>query len=416
LNKNKTLTKKALTSIKKQCYNLAEKAKYACILDSNLMTTAKHSKYEFIAAIGKKNIFKGPSSLDSAIAEKKWIFGTISYSHRTQIEKVVPIKYNNALSAPDFLFFEPKQLIVIDKNLDIVEEYGFNFDSDIIRDLDNSPISLNSPIDSEDKRTYLQKISQIRQLILEGEVYEMNYCIPFKTHFSHINLSQLHHQFLSKNPSPMSCFLKVNEHFLMSASMERFIKKEQNTLISQPIKGTAKRFSDKQKDDISKMQLLQSEKERAENVMIVDLVRNDLARICESGSVKVEELFGIYSFETVHQMISTISGKLKDKTKFSNILSATFPMGSMTGAPKIAAQKFITELETFERGWYSGTVGYIEPSGNFDFNVVIRSLIGNLQTQQLEFYGGGAITIDSIPIKEWEEIQLKVKGMKELLK
>jgi len=197
--------------------------------------------------------------------------------------------------------------------------------------------------------------------------------------------------------------------------MERFLVKKQNTLISQPIKGTIGKGKTLEEDKLLIQELENSEKDRAENVMIVDLVRNDLAKVCKPGTIKVEELFGIYSYLQVHQMISTVSGELKPNITFGDILRATYPMGSMTGAPKIAAMKFIEELEDFKRGWYSGSVGYIEPNGDFDFNVVIRSLLGNMNTKEIAYCAGGAITIDSETDKEWNEIKLKTKAITSIL-
>ena len=163
-------------------------------------------------------------------------------------------------------------------------------------------------------------------------------------------------------------------------------------------------------------QLKNSEKDRAENVMIVDLVRNDLNRVCKSGTVQVNELFGIYSYLQVHQMISTVKGDVLPEVSISDILKATFPMGSMTGAPKIAAMKYIEGLENFKRGWYSGALGYLAPDGNFDFNVVIRSVLCDMETKVLNYNAGGAITIDSIAEHEWMEVQLKTKAITEVLK
>ena len=198
---------------------------------------------------------------------------------------------------------------------------------------------------------------------------------------------------------------------IFSGSPERYIKKEGLKLISQPIKGTAKRGQSKEEDLRLKERLLADPKERAENVMIVDLVRNDLSKIARKNSVKVDELFGIYSFETVHQMISTISCEVEETTSFTDVLKATFPMGSMTGAPKHSAMKLIEKHENFKRGIYSGAIGYIAPNGDFDFNVVIRTLIYNRETKYLSCPVGGAITIQSSPEAEYEECNIKVQSI-----
>ena len=201
----------------------------------------------------------------------------------------------------------------------------------------------------------------------------------------------------------------------MCASPERFIKKEDKKLTSQPIKGTIRRGKSPEEDELLRDQLRNSEKERAENMMIVDLVRNDLARSCKPGSVVVEEMFGVYPFKYLFQMISTISGELREQVHFIDAIKNAFPMGSMTGAPKIKAMQLIEKYEVAKRGVFSGAVGYITPNGDFDFNVVIRSIFYNQLTSQLSFQAGSAITYDSIPEQEYDECMLKVKAILAIL-
>jgi para-aminobenzoate synthetase component 1 len=226
---------------------------------------------------------------------------------------------------------------------------------------------------------------------------------------------QVYADLLKKSPVPFGAFVKSNGCYLMCASPERFLKKTGNRMLSQPIKGTSKRGVNEAEDIALKQALLNSEKERAENLMIVDLVRNDLARSAKTGTVKVEELFGIYSFEQVHQMISTVSATLADGIHWVDALKYAFPMGSMTGAPKISAMHLIEQYERTARGLYSGAVGYITPEGDFDFNVVIRSLQYNSINQFLNFEVGGAITYDSIPEKEYEECLIKAGAILDTL-
>lgn len=197
--------------------------------------------------------------------------------------------------------------------------------------------------------------------------------------------------------------------------MERFLKKEGNKLISQPIKGTIRRGSEPTEDQALAEQLQNDPKERAENVMIVDLVRNDLARSSTPGSVQVEELFGIYPFPIVHQMTSTVSSRLRTECSGLDALKAAFPMGSMTGAPKIMSMQLIDRYELTRRGIYSGAIGYFTPEGNFDFNVVIRTLVYDASRQYASLQVGSAITYDSIPEKEYEECFVKIKGWIEAL-
>ena len=218
------------------------------------------------------------------------------------------------------------------------------------------------------------------------------------------------------SPNPFSAFYKVAHNYLLCASPERYLKKVEDKIYSQPIKGTSKReLNNLIEDENNKMNLLNSEKERAENVMIVDLVRNDLSKICMEGSVKVEELFGIYSFPQVHQMISTISGDLKNDRDLADIFRATFPMGSMTGAPKKKVMELIELYEKTKRGIFSGALGYITPEGDFDFNVVIRSILYNSSDKYLSIQAGSAITFNSNAEKEYEECLLKIEAMKKAL-
>jgi len=218
-----------------------------------------------------------------------------------------------------------------------------------------------------------------------------------------------------ENQAPFSALYRHKDKWLMCCSPERFIHKQNHEIISQPIKGTSKRGADPTQDELLKVALKNNQKEQAENVMIVDLVRNDLGKVAIPGTVNVDELCGIYTLKTVHQMISTISATLKENLLFSEIIKASFPMGSMTGAPKIRAMEIIEELEFFSRGLYSGSVGYISPDGNFDFNVVIRSILYNSTTKALLYPAGGAITANSDIAKEFEECLLKAKTMKDAL-
>ncbi|MEO5675183.1 MAG: anthranilate synthase component I family protein, partial [Chitinophagales bacterium] len=213
------------------------------------------------------------------------------------------------------------------------------------------------------------------------------------------------------SPAPLACFLKHGEKFLLSASPERFLKKESRKIISQPMKGTISRSNHAESDEHAKELLGTDEKEKAENVMIVDLVRNDLARSAVAGSVSVEELFGIYSFPRVHQMISTVSATLRNDVHFTEAIRNAFPMGSMTGAPKVMAMQLIDKYEKVKRGLFSGSAGYITPGGDFDFNVVIRSLLYNRESRYLSFQTGSAITHDCNPEKEYEECLLKAQAI-----
>jgi para-aminobenzoate synthetase component 1 len=259
---------------------------------------------------------------------------------------------------------------------------------------------------------YHQKVATVLEHIHRGDIYEANFCQEFYAENATINPLEVYRELNAISEPPFATFLKVDDQFLLSASPERYLRKEGNKIISQPIKGTARRSSNKIKDQQIALELEQDPKERSENIMIVDLVRNDLSRTAKKGSVNVEELCKVYSFKQVHQMISTVVSEIEATTHPVDVIKDTFPMGSMTGAPKISAMKIIEELEATKRGLYSGAVGYFTPEGNFDFNVVIRSILYNQQKQYISFSVGSAITAKSTPEKEYEECLLKAKAMK----
>ena len=261
----------------------------------------------------------------------------------------------------------------------------------------------------------LKKLNKILKHIQRGDIYETNFCQEFYAENTTIDPLETYIKLNTISKPPFATFLKCRDKYLLSASPERYIKKMGNTIVSQPIKGTAKRSEDHHKDQALKYALKHDDKERSENIMIVDLVRNDLSKTAKKGSVKVKELCKIYSFEQVHQMISTVVSKKKKKIHPVEVIKTTFPMGSMTGAPKISAMEIIESLEETKRGLYSGAVGYFSPKGNFDFNVVIRSILYNATNKYISYSVGGAITAKSIPLKEYEECLVKAKAMREVL-
>ncbi len=265
------------------------------------------------------------------------------------------------------------------------------------------------------KKEYIADVNKIQDAIRSGSVYELNYCQEFYAEAVTLDPVDLFKRMRQINAAPFSVFFKWQGQYLMSASPERFLAKRGAQLIAQPIKGTRRRLADEVADNVQRNELRSCVKERAENVMIVDLMRNDLARCCEVGTIKVEELFGIYSFSRVHQMISTIAGNVKEGISFEEILEKTFPMGSMTGAPKVEAMKLIDQFEKVKRGWFSGSIGYVSPNGDFDLNVVIRTLIYNSKAGYLSLQTGGAITIDSVPEQEYQESLLKAEAWIQLL-
>ena len=353
---------------------------------------------------------------------KDWLFGYLSYDLKNNVEHLESNNYDG-LNFPDLYFFQPKKIFLLKGNQ--LEIQYLNMCDDEVED-DFRQISIQCLVFSVQcseiqikqrisKQNYLEKVKQLLEHIHHGDLYEANFCMEFFAENATINPLEKFLKLNAISQAPFTIFFKNNKHFLLSASPERYLKKESENIISQPIKGTSKRFSDPDEDEISKNNLAQDPKERAENIMITDLVRNDLSRTAQKSTVEVKELCGIYSFLQVHQMISTITSKVDGQYSAVDVLKTTFPMGSMTGAPKYAAMKIIEQLEETKRGLYSGAVGYFSPKGDFDFNVVIRSILYNAENQYVSFSVGSVIASLSVPENEYEECLLKSKAMLEVL-
>jgi para-aminobenzoate synthetase component 1 len=353
---------------------------------------------------------------------KDWLFGYLSYDLKNDSENLQSTNFDG-LGFPDLFFFQPKKLFLL-KGDQVMIHYLNLCDDEVEEDWDT--ILKQEPIETKEssvvnvqprisKEQYIEKVNALLAHLHRGDIYEANFCMEFYAENSSINPLEKFERLNSISQTPFAVYFKNNLHYLLSATPERYLRKEGEHLISQPIKGTAKRFQDKTEDEQSKANLASDPKERAENIMITDLVRNDLSRTAQKGSVQVQELCAIYSFEQVHQMISTITSKLDDKCSNIDVLRMTFPMGSMTGAPKISVMKIIDELEETKRGLYSGAIGYFNPNGDFDFNVVIRSILYNQEKKYISFSVGSAITSLSNPEKEYEECLLKAKAMHEVL-
>lgn len=276
---------------------------------------------------------------------------------------------------------------------------------------ERNPFTINQLVS---KQHYLDQVSKIQTYIRAGNAYEITYCIPF-TGKCVLPVVDTYHSFNKKNPMPFSCFNKFKNEYILSASPERFIKKTGTTIYSQPIKGTSKRGDTIDEDEALKNKLGNSEKEQAENTMIVDLVRNDLSRTGLPGSVKVTELSGVYSFPNVHQLISTIQATKEPSISSIEVIKHAYPMGSMTGAPKVSAMQLIEEVELVARGPYSGTVGYMDPDDNFDFNVLIRTIFYNKESSDVFMEAGSAITTYADAASEYEECVLKITPIIALL-
>ncbi len=411
-----------------------------CFLDNHQYQIEPHA-LECLLAAGVKRYVKADAGnaleqLQGFIADTPrsdrggqtggWLFGHLGYDLKNEMEKLSS-SHPDRIQFPGLFFFEPEIVIRFNEkeiNIDAADPEKIFREINAVT-LPGSPEMKGVSIQNRvSKKEYIQIVERLKQHILRGDCYEINFCQEFYAENAVINPVSVYKRLSAVSPNPFSALYKMparagtdgDGRWLICASPERFVKKQGSKILSQPIKGTSKRVKgDDNKDKWSKVELFHSAKDRSENVMVVDLVRNDLAKVCKDGTVKVDELYGIYSFPQVHQMISTVSGELKDNISFRDIINATFPMGSMTGAPKKRVMELIEQYERTKRGIFSGAVGYISPDGDFDFNVVIRSILYNAETKYLSFQAGSGITFYSDPENEWEECLLKAEAMKRVL-
>ncbi len=428
----KKFTISNLSDVKHQALSWAQQFETVCWLDSNNHNQT-YGDFETILAFEeftsiKTDSFQAFEKLkEYQTTTKDYLFGYLSYDVKNDTENLQSHNFDG-LDFPDIFFFQPQKLIFFSQNT-LIFSY-LNAVADEIDDDFNSIKSLSlqtksRSIEEESKHIniklrihkdeYNQKVEQLLNHIHRGDIYEANFCQEFYAENTTINPLQVYQDLNEISEPPFATFLKFDNMYLLSATPERYLKKQGTKIISQPIKGTAKRLISKVDDDKLAFDLAHDQKERAENVMIVDLVRNDLSRTAKKGTVTVEELCKVYSFKQVHQLISTITSEIEENTHIIDVIKDTFPMGSMTGAPKISAMKIIEALEETKRGLYSGTVGYFTPNNDFDFNVVIRSILYNQEKEYISFSVGSAITSKSIPEKEYEECLLKAKAMKYVL-
>jgi para-aminobenzoate synthetase component 1 len=408
---------------KRQALEWAAQFPTVCLLDSNDYKLDRYSDVDWILAIDALDFVSDSS--DSFDSLQKFIdtagervFGFLSYDLKNQVERLTSV-HPDHIGFPLMYFFMPRYIIEIkDGKVHFNRNYPESFDlyERIMHVQPKDNISQAILLQSRTaKEKYIDNVQKIKEQIRVGDFYEINYCCEFFSENTLIDPVDIFYKLNSRAKAPMSAFFRLGERYLLCASPERFIKKTGTQIISQPIKGTIRKGQTAFENSELQAQLLASEKERAENVMIVDLVRNDLAKSAVTGSVIVEELFGIYEFPTVHQMISTVSAQIQEAIRVTDIIRSAFPMGSMTGAPKVEVMKNIELYEEQRRGLYSGSVGYITPEGDFDLNVVIRSIFYNHNTKKLSIQVGSAITYDASPESEYEELLLKARGLLEAL-
>ena len=407
--------------IKQKALQWANTFTVCCCLDSNQYID-RYTQYDCLIAVGTTDelctqVGHSFAALH-AFYEKhnNWIFGLFSYELKNEIEHL-HTKHDDELGFPDLFFFVPRYLIALKENeIEII--IGDKSIIDAIKNTEIETTNFKSDLKIEsrfNRKTYIETVQKLQEHIKRGDIYEINFCQEFFAKNAKINPLGVYQALNKLSPTPFAGFFKIHHHYILSATPERFLCKRGNRLISQPIKGTAKRSKDPIENEKIKADLKSSLKEQAENVMIVDLVRNDLTKSAVKGTVRIDELFGIYSFPQVHQMISTISCELNPDVHFIDAIKNTFPMGSMTGAPKIKAMELIDHYEQSKRGVFSGSFGFINPYGDFDFNVIIRSILYNEKSDYLSFQVGGAITYAANAEEEYEECLLKASAILKVL-
>jgi para-aminobenzoate synthetase component 1 len=422
-----------LYKIKQQVVDWSARFSTCCFFD-NHQYPSEFPGYEGLVAVGERarleasagNAFQQLKEFSRAQAD--WLFGHFSFDLKSETEQS-PSRLPDFIRFPDLFFFVPEVVILLNqheiqiglfgnRHREVLDEIEKEERSTVIRHPSSEFPVRNAIIQNRiSKENYIQIVQQLRQHILRGDCYEINFCQEFFVENAVLDPVSLFHDLNRVSPSPFSAYYSVDQKYLLCASPERYLKKTGDRILSQPIKGTSARNPDNALlDEELKASLAQSEKDRAENVMVVDLVRNDLSKICETDSVRVSELFGIYSFAQVHQMISTIEGRPMPGLHWTDMIAKTFPMGSMTGAPKKRVLELTEQYEKTKRGLFSGALGYIRPDLDFDFNVVIRSLLYNRADQYLSYFAGSGITFNSDPEKEYEECLMKVAAFERILK
>jgi para-aminobenzoate synthetase component 1 len=426
LQRNKAvyeLTAEAYKSIKQMMLGWSQQFSILLFVDSNEYASA-YGRYECLLAVAGKNapIATNLRALQALHDQHKdWLFGHIAYEYKDELYNMLSSKHTVQLDIPQFHFFLPETVCYISTDRDTLtietelfspdDIYAAIINYELLTDNALPPVAWNYTTTRDE---YIKTITQLKEHIVNGDCYEVNYCTGGFAAGVAVDPLHLFSALNRLSPAPFAACYKLGDVHMACASPERYLYKKGSTLMAQPIKGTARRDTNPVKDEQLKADLYADLKERAENVMIVDLMRNDLARCSEVGSVRVDELFGIYTFPQVHQMISTVSSIMRADMNFTDALRYSFPMGSMTGAPKIKVMQLIEEYEHSRRELFSGTVGYITPDGDFDFNVLIRSLFYNATTKFLSYHTGGAITADSVPEKEYEEMRLKAWALERI--
>jgi para-aminobenzoate synthetase component 1 len=416
---------------KRQMLTWAARVDIFCFLDNHSYSDNIAPGFECLLAVGAVDSCESRSGQAFAKLKmwardrREWLFGHFAYDLVAETEPgaVQSAQKPDPVGFPDLFFFLPETLIELSPTAIRIGRFQgdgeaiwrqiMNIQADTLPAPGKADKARNPPFLARfTSREYRERVVELQRHILRGDCYEINFCQEFYSQPAELDPLDGWWSLSQASPNPFACFYRLNNRFLLCASPERYLKKTGNRIFSQPIKGTSARYPDRPAaDSASALELFRSAKDRSENVMIVDLVRNDLSKICLSGSVRVEELYGIYPFPQVFQMISTVSGTLPADLHWTEAIRETFPMGSMTGAPKHRVVALIDKYERSRRGIFSGAVGYVTPQGDFDFNVVIRSLLYNQDSRYLSYQVGSGITFYSNPEAEYEECLIKAGGI-----
>ncbi|MEJ7610384.1 MAG: anthranilate synthase component I family protein [Ferruginibacter sp.] len=420
---NNTFSVKDHHDLKAKMLNWASRFDIFCLLDNNGYSV-RDTAFECLVGVGctrsfsfseKNNFAAFRTFFESA---PSWLFGHLGYNaagNAYAIEKPATVDFGRGF------FFEPETVLrLTSQSLEIVKNTGTGrevWDSIINTVLPPAyPPAALQVVHAFTREAYLQELDILKHHLQRGDCYEINFCQQYTVHDAFVDPVATYQKLSALSPSPFGAFYKLHDKYCFCASPERFLKKDGNRLISQPIKGTRRRdHINIEQDDRNRTDLPLNVKERAENIMIVDLVRNDLSMVCEKGSVKVSELAGVYSFPQVHHLISTVEGLLSKDKHFTEALKACYPMGSMTGAPKKKVMALIEASEISARGLFSGSIGYITPSADFDFNVVIRSIFFDSTEKKIAFYAGSGITFKSNAADEYDECTAKAEALIKIL-
>lgn len=400
----------------------AQQFEQVCYLQSNGYAD-DYSSIESLLAVDAQAIFTGNGEatfdkLENFKAKHpgQWMLGFFGYDLKNELEDLTTAQPDN-LGFPDAYFFIPKTVLKFsDLGLEIESsnpDHVFNAIQELSTRTVNSTqkheaIRVNKRMS---KAQYFDAFEKMMAHIKRGDIYEVNLCQEFYADDTSLDPVATYNTLNTVSPTPFSTFFKLVDKFILSASPERFLAKRGQTLISQPIKGTAPRGKDEADDERLKTELRNNPKEIAENVMIVDLVRNDMTQSVEPATVNAQRKLEIHTFKQVHQLISTVTGQQRKDISDIAAIKNLFPPGSMTGAPKISAMRLCDRYEKSNRGVYSGTVGYFSPDGDFDFNVIIRTILYNQTKGHLSFHTGGALTYNAQVEDEYNECLLKASAI-----